>query len=327
MTPQRVSVVICAYTETRWHETLAAIESVRTQSRPCYEIVIVVDHNPVLLRRLADANPDLSVVENHQLPGLSGARNTGVALAQGNIVAFLDDDAVAEPDWLKFFVDSYENPTVVGVGGLILPQWENKRPAWFPEEFDWVVGCSYLGLPKSRAHVRNMLGASMSFRKEVFNTVGGFKNGIGRVEGKRPLGCEETEFCIRLSQYRTDSIILFDNRAVVHHAVPASRCQFSYFRSRCFAEGLSKAAVTANVGAADGLAAERYYITKTLPLGIARGLSDFLHGDVWGLSRAVAIWLGLAATAVGYVVGQGRAWVRARMRNSSSRPTLNKKLL
>ncbi|HEY1914305.1 MAG TPA: glycosyltransferase family 2 protein [Streptosporangiaceae bacterium] len=300
------SVVICAYTQQRHKETCAAVDSVLAQSFPGKEVIVVVDHNPALHASLTAALPGVTVVENREERGLSGGRNTGVALAQGDVVAFLDDDAVADPDWLKFLADSYADPAVMGVGGLILPLWQAHRPSWFPEEFDWVVGCTYRGMPQERAQVRNLLGANASFRRQAFEVAGGFQHGIGRSAGKLPLGCEETEFCIRLRQRQPGAIVLFDNRAVVRHHVPADRGRFSYFRSRCYAEGLSKALVTASVGASDGLSAERSYATKTLPAAVARGFADVIKGDRSGLRRAAAVCAGLAATAAGYAVGTAK---------------------
>lgn len=302
----RISVVICAHTEKRWHETLAAVQSVREQSHPAHEIIVVVDHNPGLQQRLAAALADVTVMGNREQRGLSGGKNTGVAQASGDVVAFLDDDAVADRDWLKFFADSYSSPEVAGVGGLTLPRWETRRPGWFPAEFDWVVGCTYVGMPETRAPVRNLLGGNASFRREVFSLVGGFQNGIGRSFSKRPLGCEETEFCIRLSQRSPGAVMLFDNRAVIWHLVPEARTRFAYFRSRCYAEGLSKALVTASVGVSDGLSSERRYTTRVLPRGVARGVTEACRGDVTGLGRAGAISAGLAATAAGYLAGSVR---------------------
>jgi glucosyl-dolichyl phosphate glucuronosyltransferase len=301
--PSMISVVICAHTQDRLNETCAAVESAQAQSFPSKEIIVVVDHNPALRAALAAALPDVTVVENREEPGLSGGKNTGVAIARGSVVAFLDDDAVADQDWLKFLADSYTDPAVMGVGGLTLPNWKIPRPSWFPREFDWVVGCTYRGMPESRAPVRNLLGGNASFRREAFQLAGGFQNGIGRSAGKRPLGCEETEFCIRLSQKSPESVLLFDDRAVIRHLVPAVRCRFSYFRSRCYAEGLSKAMVTASVGASHGLSSERRYTTRTLPSGVARGIADAARGSPSGLGRAGAIVAGLAATTAGYLAG------------------------
>ena len=298
-----VSVVICAHLEERLADTIAAVNSVRRQSLAPAEIVVVADHNPGLRRRLSAALPDVTVVGNQEARGLSGGRNTGIAMTRGDIVAFLDDDAVADPGWLKFFADSYCDPAVAGVGGLTLPSWDTRRPWWFPAEFDWVVGCSYVGMPASPAPVRNLLGGNASYRREVFGVVGGFRAGIGRSAGKRPLGCEETELCIRLRQRLPGSVLLFDNRAVIWHKVPAARSRFSYFLSRCYAEGLSKAMVTRSVGVRDGLSAERSYSSRTLPAGVARGIAAALAGDVAGLGRSAAIVAGLAAAGAGYGAG------------------------
>jgi glycosyltransferase involved in cell wall biosynthesis len=304
--PGTVSVVICAHTMKRWAETCAAIESVRGQSFAQKEIIVVVDHNPELFVALAARFPHLTVVENAEEQGLSGGKNTGVAVAEGEVVAFLDDDAVADADWLKFLADSYADPAVMGVGGLTLPSWKVPRPSWFPREFDWVVGCTYRGMPEERAPVRNLLGGNASFRREVFSVVGGFKNGIGRSADKRPLGCEETEFCIRLSQSLPDAVLLFDNRATIWHMVPADRSRISYFWSRCYAEGLSKAQVTASVGTRRGLSSEGRYTTRTLPSGVVGALADLVEGDGSGAGRAGAIVSGLAVTMAGYAVGSAQ---------------------
>jgi glycosyltransferase involved in cell wall biosynthesis len=299
-----ISVVICAYTQDRWEQLCAAIGSVRAQSMPSRDIIVVIDHNPALLQRLADVVSDVRLLENSAAKGLSGARNTGTAAAKGDIIAYLDDDAVAHPDWLKYFNDAYENPGIIGVGGLTVPDWQHARPRWMPEEFYWVVGSSYLGMPPSGAPVRNLLGANMSFRRAAFDLVDGFQTGIGRTSDKRPLGCEETEFCIRLAQRSPHSVLVMENRAVVRHYVPDARCRFSYFVSRCYAEGISKAQVTANVGSGDGLSAERSYVTRTLPAGVAKGISALFRGDSSGPLRAGAIVAGLAVTTAGYLRGK-----------------------
>lgn len=302
----RISVVICTHSEERWESVHAAVASVRDQQRPAVETIVVVDHNRPLYERLVPSLPDATVVENHEPRGLSGGRNTGIAVANSDVIAFLDDDAVADAQWLMYLAEAYHDPAVAGVGGLTLPRWQTGRPRWFPEEFDWVIGCTYRGMPTSRAPVRNLMGGNASFRREIFQTIGGFRSGIGRSSGKLPLGCEETELCIRLRQELPHATLLFDNRAVIWHYIPDRRCRFSYFRTRCYAEGISKFQLTAAIGVADGLATERSYVRRTLPAGIARGMLDVGRGSVAGLGRSSAIMTGLACTAAGYAVGSLR---------------------
>jgi glucosyl-dolichyl phosphate glucuronosyltransferase len=303
MSPLSVSVVICAHADDRWDDTLAAAASVSAQSHPAKELIIVVDHNRPLYERLRTALPDAAVLENREQQGLSGGRNTGIAASAGEVIAFLDDDAVADVNWLKCLVDAYTDPSVAGVGGLTRPAWDTERPAWFPQEFDWVIGCTYIGMPTRRAPVRNVLGGNASFRRDVFEQVGGFISGIGRDQGKRPLGCEETEFCIRLRQQIPGAVLLFDEQAIIWHRVRDERRHFGYYHSRCYAEGLSKAMVTRAVGANDGLSSERRYASRALPQGVGRGLADALHGDISGFTRAAAIVAGLAAVTAGYLTG------------------------
>lgn len=301
-----ISVVICAYTEERWPELGAAVRSVQKQSRPPGQIIVVVDHNPALLARARRELPGVLAIANHETPGLGGARNSGVAAARGAIIAFLDDDALAAPDWLEQLAAAYDDASVAGAGGAILPDWQAGRPAWFPPEFDWVVGCTYLGLPEEATPVRNLIGCNMSYRREVFAAIGKFQLGYG---------CDETEFCIRLRRHWPEKVLLYQPQARVFHHVPASRATWRHFRARCYFEGGSKAVVTWLQGSQAGLASERAYTLQTLPRGVLRGLADTLQGrDRAGAARAGAILAGLAVTTAGYLAGKLRVQAAARRR-------------
>jgi GT2 family glycosyltransferase len=299
-----VSVIICAYTQDRLPALIEAVHSVQRQTHPAREIVAVIDGDSSLLRRAREALPGVTVIPSTCAPGLSGARNTGMAVARGAIVAFLDDDAIAAADWLAHLLEGYADRRVIAVGGAIEPLWAGCRPPWFPEEFGWVVGCSYRGMPRCAAPVRNLIGCNMSFRRDACVGAGGFRTDIGRV-GALPLGCEETEYCIRLRRARPDGIILYHPQALVRHRVPSHRAGWRYFRDRCYAEGRSKALVARVVGAGSALAVERAYTLRILPRGVARSLVEAVrHRDTAGLAQAGAILAGLGVTACGYLGGR-----------------------
>ena len=298
-----ISVIICAFTEERWDALVAAVESVQQQALSPEEIIVVIDHNKNFLERVRAWLPGVIVIENSGPRGLSGARNSGIAIAHGLFVAFLDDDAVAEPDWLLQLSRCCMDPQVLGAGGAVEPLWLSTRPAWFPEEFYWVIGCTYRGLPERQALVRNLYGGCTCIRKMVFEVVGGFRNGIGRV-GTIPKGCEETELCIRAKQHWPQKVFVYEPQARIHHRISPDRTSWRYFWSRCYAEGLSKAIVARYVGARDGLSSERTYTLRTLPRGILRNFIDaLLHQDLAGLARGAAIVMGFLVTTLGYLVG------------------------
>src|SRR5579859_1787989 len=122
LTPD-ISVVICAYTEERWNDLVQVVESIGSQTYPARETVLVIDHNPALFARARAQFQAITVIENVQSRGLRGARNSGLPRTTAEVVAFLDDDAVAEPDWLERLAAGYDSPKVLGVGGEPRPDW------------------------------------------------------------------------------------------------------------------------------------------------------------------------------------------------------------
>jgi glycosyltransferase involved in cell wall biosynthesis len=305
--PQAIGVVICVYTEARWTLILDAVASVAAQRRPADDVVVVVDHNDRLLARLEEAlagTPGVRVLANARGRGLSGGRNTGTEALETEIVAFLDDDACASPEWLAELETAFVDPDVIGAGGTIEPAWSGGRPAWWPRAFDWVVGCTYEGTPEHVARVRNPIGANMAFRRSAILDAGGFVEGVGRGTG-RPLGGEETELSIRAVAANPRASILHLPAASVRHHVPAQRATFRYYLERCYAEGLSKATISRLVGSRPGLASERRYTTRVLPRAALRALGDAVRRrEAARAAQAPAIAVGLGMTAAGYAVGR-----------------------
>jgi glucosyl-dolichyl phosphate glucuronosyltransferase len=301
--PQAVSVIVCAHTERRFAELQGAVESVRAQTVPAQEIIVVIDHNPELLARATLALRDVRVVENAGQQGAGEARNSGVNMAGAPILGFLDDDAMASPTWIEHALRAFHDEAVMGVGGTIIPAWEGKPRQWFPPEFNWTIGCTYPGLPTTPAPVRNLIAANMFVRRSLFDDLRGFRVGFGKTKGRS--GVEETDLCLRASQRWPDRIWLYDPAVLVHHRVPDDRLRVSYFVGRCYDEGVAKAALVGFVGSEDGLAAERVYTRRTLPRGVADGLWATISGrDLMGISRSAAIVMGLGATVAGYLRGR-----------------------
>ena len=249
------------------------MQSVREQSFPNKEIIVVVDHNPLLHASLAAALPDVTVVENREERGLSGGKNTGVVYRQGRRRGVSRRRCGRRPGLAEVLrrLLRRSQPSSASVASPWPTGRSRVRPGSRPSSTGWSA-VPTAGCPNP---VRQCVTSSAATRHSAgrpSDLAGGFQNGIGRSAGKRPLGCEETEFCIRL-QSAVARIGAAHRRAGDDLASGARRSlPILLLPRRCYAEGLSKALVTASVGTRDGLSAERRYTTRTLPMGVARGL-------------------------------------------------------
>lgn len=296
-----VSVVICCYTMDRRKSVDAATDAVLGQLHPGDELIVVVDGNDLLYRDLLNRDLSMSrwrratVMENVFGRGLSGARNTGLQRASGDVVVFLDDDAVLQPAALDGVRTAFADSTVTALGGAVLPAWHSgTEPSWFPPEFGWVVGCDYRGLASDGATIRNPIGAAMAVRRRELADIGGFSDRLGRV-GALPTGCEETMMGIELTRRNPQCRIIRRTSFSVLHSVPSDRTTLLYFVRRCFHEGRSKAILTRLCGRQTSLKSERAYTARTLPLGIWHARRQPL--------RVLALAVGLVVTTAGYLVG------------------------
>lgn len=300
-----LSVIVCCYQMRRWGWLAAAVASIRDQISATDDFVVVADHNPELKARLECEFPDLVVIENRLAPGLSGARNAGVAATRGDLVVFIDDDAELQPGALARLREAMSDGNVLGAVATIAPVWTGPAPAWFPDAFLWVVGCTYEGLKPGP--VRNVIGAAMCVRRSVFERVGGFADGIGRVQSGLPLGCEETELCLRANAAFPGKTFVFQPSARCGHHVPRERMTWRYFAVRCYAEGVSKAHISALRGARAALSAEWIYVRDTIFFAALRECRrGLVAAEPHRFLKAFALVFGLGVTTFGYVAARAR---------------------
>jgi len=301
-------VVICAYTEDRWLLLKKSVASVEAQTSPPIEIIVCIDHNDELLRkseeyfgseRPASAIP-IIVVANKYDGRLGSARNTGVEFANGEVIAFLDDDAAAATDWLERLIAPYADERVGAVGGAPLPVFEAGRPRWFPYEFDWVFGCAYRGLPMTRAEIPHLIGANMSARYSVLQEIDGFHSD----------NHDDMDMCHRIAfaQYK----VLYEPLAIVHHSVPASRTTWHYFWRRCYFVNQGKVEAFADMQEAAHLGAELDFVSRTLTTGILAEFRYVIRGDLYGFARMGSMIAGIALAGLGHLSGKSRLYYRSR---------------
>jgi glycosyltransferase involved in cell wall biosynthesis len=237
----RVSVVICGYTSDRFEVLTVAIDSMLVQTHPPDEIIIVIDGNTHLYERVVDlyAGHDKIIPElNAQNRGISYSRTRGARIATGDIVAFIDDDAVADPEWIAEHVAVFRAHDVIGVAGAVLPNWVEQRPEFFPAPFYWLVGCTEPGFAEDGEQVRNGYGSNVSYRRDAFLAVGGYDAATGR-KGDRHIQAHEAPIGIKLAN-RYEQPLVYASAARVQHTLFSYRGRFSWLLFRAFWQGYSK---------------------------------------------------------------------------------------
>jgi glycosyltransferase involved in cell wall biosynthesis len=239
-----ISVIICTYNR----DTLLplALKGLKEQVFPNsnWELVIIdnncTDGTAALCRSFKNENPHLCI--NYQLEkkqGLSNARNRGINESQGKYVAFIDDDAVATPDYLKqvkLFFEQYVDANLVG--GRIYPRFETEKPSWVTPFLMPLFSVLDLGNEVKKLDGKVYpVGANMIFRKDVFIKCGGFKPELGRT-GKNMMGGEEKDMYLRIGTL--PGSIYYAPGPMVYHIIPADRATEAFIHKQAIGVGMSE---------------------------------------------------------------------------------------
>jgi glycosyltransferase involved in cell wall biosynthesis len=238
------------------------IESLLNQNFNDFEILVVVDHNERLYESLKRkfVDPKIKIIlNNSQHKGQASTMNRGVEKARGDIVCFLDDDAVASESWLSKIVHAYDEDTWA-VGGRIEPMWIGIEPSYLPKEFYWMVGATggYLPSDGDIKEVRNLWSGNISYRKSLFNKVGFFREDLGEA-GDPLFQGEDAEFGLRILKL-TGKGIKYAPDAVVYHKIRSERIKFRQLLKRAFEQGYAKAYIRKVHRDIDALTVERNYL-------------------------------------------------------------------
>ncbi|MEY7851217.1 glucosyl-dolichyl phosphate glucuronosyltransferase [Natrarchaeobius sp. A-rgal3] len=299
----KVSVVICTYAMDRYDVFSKCVDSVLAQTYDPIEVVIVVDGNEAVFDRVRSDYGDLDGVvlhRNEDNEGISYSRTRGAELATGDVVAFIDDDGIAAPDWIEELARVYDETDAIAVGGHAKPDWVTEKPDFFPAEFYWLVGCDERGMGEHMDELRNTYGSNISFRRDVFLNVGGYDENTGR-KGDRHIQAHEAPVCIRMANKYGKGVI-YNRNSVVDHQLFEYRGDFRWLVGRSFWQGYSKRIMDILLPEAAGDKNE--YLTQLM--------FEFVPKRLWNLARdpsvpkakqLVAIFVFTAAVGFGYLYG------------------------
>jgi len=295
-------VVICAHTERRWNQLCQAVDSVQMQTVPPRQILVCIDHNDELAERCGErwpvsgqsALPHVKVLRNRYPGRLGSTRNTAIEQVSADVIAFLDDDARADTTWLERLLQVYDEDGAMAVGGAPQPVFETARPSWFPQEFQWVFGCHYIGLPEQRSPVKHLIGASMSVRVDAIRELRGFRSD----------NHDDMDLSHRVSAAHGEDSVIYEPNARVFHYVTAERVTWKYFWRRCFVVNRSKVRAFRDMGDAGNISAELTF-ARQMGMSILRQLARGCRGDLAAVKQAAVIVAGLGLAGLGHAVGRG----------------------
>lgn len=292
-----VTVVITAYDPSRYEDINQGIDSILSGSYENRDVIVIVDGRESLATRLKSFWKDQShvlIICNDENLGAARSRNKAVEQADGDIVAFFDDDAVADEQWLAELVRCYVEHGAVAAGGQMTPIWLVGRPSFLPEEFYWLIGVTYAGFPDEITEVRNTFASNLSFRKSVFERLGGFNPDIGP-KGGSLLQSAETDLCTRLTE-ETGERVLYNPAAMVGHRIYEYRTNPLFLLRRAFWQGVSKRGM--QVYSDSSLSSESEFLQQILVTAVPTRVKQLLSGD--RLTAALQlIFLILATVSVG----------------------------
>jgi glycosyltransferase involved in cell wall biosynthesis len=238
-----LSVVVCTYNRADWLRGALDSLKVQTLESARFEVLLVdnnsTDDTALVASRYRDTMPNLRYLKEEQ-QGLSYARNLGWQSANGEFVAFLDDDARAAADWCEGVLTAFRTvlPQPVSVGGRILPMFDAPLPAWFTEELEirtWGDSSCFLDAQTARY---GFSGSNMAFPKEVLIRYGGFSTSLGMQGRKIRLG-EDSLLFSRIQD--REPLLWYDPSLIVHHLVPQRNLGMKYRLTRAYAAGRSLA--------------------------------------------------------------------------------------
>ena len=249
-----ISAIICTYNRERYLYNV--LQSLVAGNLPTeeYEIVLVnnnsTDGTEAEVRRFQTDYPQVQLrycVEPQQ--GLSYARNCGIRESRGDILVYVDDDALVNKEYLATYADFFRrNADAVAAGGPILPQYDGcEEPDWMSHYTrQLVTGKLYLG-EKEREFPGDAFpgGGNAAYRKSVFGAVGLFNVELGR-KGNSLIGAEEKDLFDKMTSQGMKFYYL--PTAILYHLIPPKKLTQDYFDRLTYGIGVSERYRTKQIG-------------------------------------------------------------------------------
>ncbi len=272
-----ISVIIPSYDINKLNLLKKSIDSVLSQKYSNYDIIVITESEDLTdaVESSYNSSPRVSVVQiSNESGGVSEARNEGIKQARGDIIAYIDSDAVADENWLQKINKVYqENEDVIAVGGKSIANWETNKPWYLPDSFLWLVGVTHKGHPDHGEIIRSTFGCNMTFKKNIFDKISGFSSDLGKSHGFNLQG-EEPELGLRI-QNEFNTGMYYTKNAIIYHTVEKHQTNFKWLSKRAYLQGVTKAIMS---NKKSELQTEENYLRKLFLLYVPKHIKSLISG-------------------------------------------------
>jgi glycosyltransferase involved in cell wall biosynthesis len=277
-----LSIIICSYNRASYISD--ALTSLYRQTAELNEFeVIIVDNNSTdntkevyTFWRQSNTNGQFSFISETK-QGASFARNTGAAIAKGEWVCFMDDDAVATTDYVKNIIKHIQDqPFIVGFGGRIIPKYIPAEPKWMSYYVSSLVGnFDYAPTACAFENGKYPLESNMIVKKSVYDQIGGFNENLPGVVGTLRIGGEGKELFYKI--IALGHTIYYDPSICVHHVVEVKKLTSEYMYRVASGIGRGEKTRTLNISNGAYLMKILEYLLK-FGAAIVLGIKYILQG-------------------------------------------------
>jgi len=303
----KASIIICTYNKGRMEDLIQCLASLLNQKFRDFEILAVVDHNEKLYKTLAtkySASKVRVLLNNSKNIGQASTMNCGVKNSSGDIMCFIDDDAIADENWLSELMKGYDDDTCA-VGGRIEPLWIDNKPSYLPEEFYWMIGATGSYLSSEVREVRNLWSGNISYGKTVFDKVGLFSEDLGEA-GSPLFQGEDAEFSMKLLR-TLGKAVKYIPTALVYHKVHGDRVKFKSLLKRAYGQGYAKAYIRKLHNNVNALSVEQEYLRLLFKSSLKRlKRISFGPGRIDALKQLTFTFVATITVFFGFISGSIR---------------------
>ncbi|MBO7255147.1 MAG: glycosyltransferase family 2 protein [Paludibacteraceae bacterium] len=248
----KISVIICTYNREKYLYNVLKSIAQNSISKDSFEILVIdnnsTDNTKIVYEQFKNDFSQINstyIFEQHQ--GLSYARNRGIKESHGEILIYVDDDALVNAEYLQNYLDFFEkNKNIYAAGGPIIPLYETQEPKWMSFYTKQLLTAYLYKGERIKPFKKSEFpgGGNAAYRKCIFDKTGFFNTELGR-KGDNLASAEEKDIFDKMRSQNMQ--IFYLPKSILYHIIPQKKLEKPYFNKLTFAIGRSERLRTLNI--------------------------------------------------------------------------------